>query len=217
MGPTFDQRVAAWDRVAKSSRAQDAIAPERNRPEGYEASGAAHAEKLFEVAPPNLDLAVMDYGCGDGRVTAHLVGKYGRVVGADASQGMLDRLADRAPGVHPVLWDGRGDFPDDADFDVICSFLVLIHYPHEEGREIIAALANLLKPGGMLAIQCPLYDTPRAPVGWTSVGVWTAKQLTIAAQDAGLEVTAIAANRGMYRPGEAGRNHGALQVLHRLK
>jgi len=98
---------------------------------------------------------------------------------------------------------------------VICSFLVLIHYPYADGRELVANLAGLLKSGGILAIQCPIYDRARQPVGWTSVGVWTADQFTTAAEDAGLEVVSMTTNRGRYRPGKGGRHHGAIQVLHR--
>ena len=218
MGPTFDQRVEAWDRVAQSTRAQEAIAPSSKRPEGYAKSGLNHADKLAEADRPDAELTIMDFGCGDGRVTAHLVNRYGRVVGADASPAMIARLAKRAPKVEGVVWNGRDDFPvAGLMFDAICSFLMFIHYPHGDGREILAALAGRLKPGGIMAIQCPLYDQARRPVGWTSVGVWTPEQFVLAAQDAGLAVDAISANRGRYKPGAAGKHHGALQVLHRPK
>ena len=215
-GPSFNQRVETWDKVAHDDqRVREAIAPSRHRPEGYEQSGRNHADKLIELVGEH-DWRVLDFGCGDGRVTCHLTDHFDEVWGADASIGMLDRLRTNCPDVRPVLWDGvnSSDRPV-GEFDLICSFLCFLHHTYEDGSAMLAGLARALKPGGLLAFQLPLYDRYRKPVGWTSVGTWTSKQLVNAAQDAGLIIDSLHANRGRYVPGEAGPNHGALHLLHR--
>lgn len=214
----FAARLASWDTAGRSPRARHAIAPERNRPEGYEASGARHAAMLSNVVArhdrrDHATLDVLDFGCGDGRVACHLARTYATVTGADASPAMLTRLAVACPDVTPLRWDGAT--PAERDWDVVCSFLVLIHHRHADGARILANLATAVRPGGLLAVQRPLYATPREPRGWHDVGAWTTSQLLAVAENVGLQVLETHANGGAYRPGRSGAAHGRLQVFRR--
>jgi trans-aconitate methyltransferase len=213
---SFADRIAEWDAVARTDRAQDAIAPPAKRGGTYDESGQRHAEMLTDTVGEHPEWQVADFGCGDGRVTRHLVARFKTVWGIDASNAMLDRLTKRCPEVGPIRWDGASPPPWDNDrrFDLVCSFLTFVHYPWHDGREILEHLAQTLVPGGTLALQIPIYQTYREPRTWTSVGAWTPQQFVVAAQDAGLRIDHLHANRGNYAPGSSGPNHGKLQVLH---
>lgn len=209
---TKAERVAVWESVAATDGAQEAIAPERHRPEGYSESGRAHAAMLLDAVRGRG--RVLDFGCGDGRVTGHLVGEFAEVWGADASPSMLRRMNERCPDVRTVEWDGTGPWLG-ATFDVVCSFLTLLHHRYDDGARMLRMLAGAVAPGGELAVQVPVYDVERIPVGWTSVGAWTADQFHAALWGTGLVVDYVAANPGECVPTAPGPLHTALHLAHR--
>lgn len=124
-------------------------------------SWAAH--RLWERAGIRPGLHVLDAGCGPGHAAmdmAQIVGHTGRVVGLDESAGFLKELGDEAKArkltnVERVL----GDVQDmsaalpgrQATFDLAYLRWVLCFVSRPE--EVIRGLANLVKPGGRVAIQ----------------------------------------------------------------
>lgn len=100
-------------------------------------------------------LAVLDVGCGTGRLTleaARRVGPDGTAWGIDPSEEMIAFASKKAGGtgsaarfaVAPVE---RLPF-DDLTFDVVLSTFVLHHLPPLEKRECMAEVLRVLKPGG---------------------------------------------------------------------
>jgi len=107
--------------------------------------------RLGGVAP---DAAVLDVGCGTGRVTETLLALVprGRVLAIDASADMValarERLGDRAE----VWCEDVLDLELHEPVDAIISTATL-HWVPDHDR-LWARLAGVLRPGGVLEIQC---------------------------------------------------------------
>jgi ubiquinone/menaquinone biosynthesis C-methylase UbiE len=99
-------------------------------------------------------LRLLEIGCGIGRMTKHLAGIFGEVVGTDVSGEMIrlgrERLTD-CPNVslHETSGCDFADFPAE-HFDLIFSAYVFQHVPSAEViRSNIRDAYRVLKPGGV--------------------------------------------------------------------
>lgn len=96
--------------------------------------------------------SILDMGCGTGDMLRRFSGGGGgRLVGVDASNGMLD--------VARELCRGRGDIElvkgsaeslplGDREFDIVTSCIAFHHFPEPEGA--LSEMERVLKPGGRL-------------------------------------------------------------------
>jgi SAM-dependent methyltransferase len=93
---------------------------------------------------PAADLEVIEFGCGTGRVTEHLVPYARRLIGIDSSPAMLTALAERCPTVEPVHADTREAVANlhqsgrAGSFDLVGAFWSL-NYPLGEYFETLTA------------------------------------------------------------------------------
>ena len=105
-----------------------------------------------------VDLAaparVVDLGCGAGNVTAFLAQRWpqAHLTGVDGSAAMLDKARQALPGVHWVQAD-MAQWAPDAPPDLLYSNAAL-HWLDDHDR-LFPALAAMLAPGGVLAVQMP--------------------------------------------------------------
>lgn len=108
-------------------------------------------------------LHAIDYGCGSGNVTKHLLESGARVTAADVSQKFLDMIRKRfgsSGRCETLLLNGqdlRGINDDTLDF--VAAYSVLHHVP--DYLRIVDEMVRVLKPGGVLYI-----DHEHAPVYW---------------------------------------------------
>jgi len=206
----MNETIEAWERAGQSDAARRFIAPTDN----YDGSGERRAKQLADLVGPHPRWSVLDFGCGDGRVTRELHWYFGEVWGADASRSMLDRFESLCD-LSTIQWDGTDpSIVDHLQFDLVCSFLCLTHHRSKDRSKILKGLASVMKPSGIMAIQIPLYEVATEPSGWTSVGTWTPQQFEKAAENAGLKVVEMHTNPGRWRKGHAGPHHGSLHRLH---
>jgi SAM-dependent methyltransferase len=156
--------------------------------------GAAYDERFAALAAQGHDVhgeadlveslgvrAVLDAGCGTGRVAIELADRGVDVVGADVDPAMLDAARIKRP--HLVWVEG-----DLATLSLGCTFdavvmagnVMLFVTPGTEGA-VIANLARHLEPGGSLVAGFSLrpddldlvtYDRLAADVGLTLVDRW---------------------------------------------
>jgi SAM-dependent methyltransferase len=111
---------------------------------------------VIEAWAPVEGRAVLDYGCGIGRVAIALAGRAGRVVGVDLSAAMVEQARGRVGNVGDiefVVTDGRAlPFPD-ASFDLV---LAVDSFPFVVRAGVIGAqlaeMARVLRPGGDLLV-----------------------------------------------------------------
>jgi SAM-dependent methyltransferase len=116
---------------------------------------AAKATSLLALAP---GAAILDLGCGPGRVSVPLARMGYRVVGVDMQEGYLARARDLAAREHVAVDLRRGDVAElalDAEFDaVLCVFTSFGYFaePSEDGRVLDAAW-RALRPGGRFLLE----------------------------------------------------------------
>ncbi len=120
------------------------------------------ALESVEEPPPESKLKVLDFGCGSGNATRHLVGLDAEVLAADVSPAFLEMI-DRQFGdddVRTVAINGLDLGPlGDSSVDMAVAYSVLHHVP-----DYLAALEELcrvVRPGGVLLI-----DHEAGPAEW---------------------------------------------------
>jgi ubiquinone/menaquinone biosynthesis C-methylase UbiE len=185
---------------------------------------SAYDDELWQLAPDDggpapghlvefvrslgeRDGAVLDLGCGDGRLTPELRG--GRVVGADVSRVALDRartrLGDRdielvelTPGAVMPFGDGT--------FELILAAEVIEHVV--DVQTLLAEARRVLRPGGEIAVTTPAHGRRTGlrmlTRGFSSefdplsphVRFFSRDSLRAILEEAGLDVQSIARRRG---------------------
>lgn len=126
-------------------------------PEDYSRHSAGQERWARErLAELNLcpDDAVLDIGCGDGRITAALARHVpeGQVVGVDLSADMIAHA--QAHHVHANLAFRQADaqaLPFESEFTVVFSNAAL-HWV-KDPRPVLAGIARALKPGGRCLME----------------------------------------------------------------
>lgn len=134
----FDAAAAGWDQDPRRVKlAQDVVAAVRRE------------------LPLSGEMEALDYGCGSGLVTLGLQPFVGHITGADSSQGMLEvlkgKLRDQGIANVDTQWiDLDQQEPLPGRYDLIVSSMTLHHV--RDVAALIGSLAQLLKPGGWLAL-----------------------------------------------------------------
>jgi SAM-dependent methyltransferase len=152
-GPNYK---AAWD-AAASTGAEDAILTGASA-EFFEYAG----EKDAAIVRRYLrgDEAVLNIGCGVGRVERYVAPHVRELWAIDVSGEMIRRARERLAGVANVHLREVGNreflsgFENDR-FDLVFSFLVLQHLEKEDAFLYLRDAFRVLKPGGMLVTQFP--------------------------------------------------------------
>lgn len=116
---------------------------------------------------------VLDFGCGSGNLTDHLIAFGYEVVSADVSQKFLDIVSARYAGnSNHSTYILKGDLALDLKgmkFNAICMYSVLHHVPNY--LECLESLSHLLLPGGLLYI-----DHEASPEFWNDQPMYTELQ-----------------------------------------
>jgi len=96
---------------------------------------------------------VLDFGCATGDFTARLAawladGPGGDLLAVDASVRAVERARARVPGVRFEAWTAAA-CASQAPFDLLTCLEVLYYVPAAERPAFVAALAGLVRPGGL--------------------------------------------------------------------
>jgi ubiquinone/menaquinone biosynthesis C-methylase UbiE len=139
----FESQAATWeDRYSHDAAVKDRIARFRDALQRHDIRHGA----------------VLDLGCGSGRITRSLARDGLSMSGADISNRMLD-LATTEPAGDRVRWvlqDADHPFPlplEAAQFDAVISSSVLEYL--SDPKAALAEMARLLKPGGWAFFTVP--------------------------------------------------------------
>lgn len=114
---------------------------------------------LREIGLDPAGRTALDFGCGVGRFTRALATRFGRCIGVDVAEGMIER----ARQLHRD-WQGRVDFRasdgvslpvEDHSVDFVWSYEVFQHFPSEQvAQQGFAHIARILRPGRYGLIHC---------------------------------------------------------------
>ncbi|WP_440069763.1 class I SAM-dependent methyltransferase [Streptosporangium sp. OZ121] len=123
----------------------------------------AGAEKTFThpvdlgwLATVDREARILDYGCGYGRVMAELSRQgFSDVSGVDPSSALIARGRRSHPDLRLAVLESPPSLPcPPTSFDVVLLFAVLTCVPDDGAqRALIAELARVLAPGGLLYIS----------------------------------------------------------------
>jgi ubiquinone/menaquinone biosynthesis C-methylase UbiE len=112
--------------------------------------------RLVEMLGPRCGDAVLDVGCGRGAVLVPAAPLVGRLVGVDASPGMIEQARGElaragAEGVELRVMDAEAlTFPD-ASFDAVTCAFTLFFLPRPE--RAAAEFARVVRPGGRVLVS----------------------------------------------------------------
>ncbi len=129
--------------------------------EDFFATGEEDVNSLLSVAQrlglPRQRARALDFGCGVGRITRHLLNHFEECWGVDVSPRMLEMAGKYNPSVHFHL-NQHGDLRDfpGSHFDLVYSILVLQHQPNREVIEsYLREFFRVLRSQGLLVFHLP--------------------------------------------------------------
>ncbi len=158
-----------WDEIAAVDPLWAILIDSRYRDGGWPRAdffrtGEVEVEEILAAAKslqrPKAWTRAMDFGCGVGRLTRAMSGRFEDCVGVDISDKMLELAKDMnrdRPNCRFVS-NVRSDLQqfDSESFDFIYSSLVLQHMPHREvALAYIKEFIRLVKEGGLIVFQLP--------------------------------------------------------------
>ncbi|MDH3387153.1 MAG: class I SAM-dependent methyltransferase [Gammaproteobacteria bacterium] len=135
MTDLFKAKAKDWDENARRTQLASAI-----------------GSSILEHVSLNKEMTVLDFGAGTGLITGQIAPLVNRVVAADTSKAMLDKLASK-----PELKDKVDIFcqdllenPLDAKFDLIVSAMAMHHV--QDTSRLIETFAEHLNDSGIVAL-----------------------------------------------------------------
>lgn len=165
------------------------------------ASGEEDYQKLVTPALERCGVAptggaMIELGCGAGRMTPNFARRYERVIALDLSAEMLQRARQIHAQISNILWlrVGGADLACLADqsADFLFSYLVLQHLPSEKlVFGYIQEMMRVLQPGGGFLFQFNGSHAPnmnlRGRLAWGAVDVlWSARLVSLSRATASL-------------------------------
>jgi SAM-dependent methyltransferase len=110
-------------------------------------------ERLTRLLP--RDAVILDYGCGQGRLTQELIELgYINVLGLDSSAEMIRLARERVPEAGFAETDGEHLPCGDSSIDAVLLFAVLTCIPADEAQKnLLREFKRILRPGGLLLIS----------------------------------------------------------------
>jgi SAM-dependent methyltransferase len=136
------------------ARLRTSVGPLHADPNFFLASGRHNAELLGELLREQgtsieESEALLDWGCGCGRVLRHWANVSISVHGSDIDPKMVAWCEEHLPFAHVALNALVPPLPyDDACFDLVYAFSVITHLSEELQHEWLREVRRVLKPGG---------------------------------------------------------------------
>ncbi|MGW8375882.1 class I SAM-dependent methyltransferase [Streptomyces sp. ODS28] len=145
--------MTAFKREEHTGTGRGEITPDGCAVEMYAGlKDSGEPEVIAAAAGPGAR-TLLELGAGAGRMTGPLVARGFEVTAVDESAGMLERAAERAPGVRTVL-SGIEDLDLGERFDVVTLTSFLINTADPEGRSrLLLACARHVAADGCVVLQ----------------------------------------------------------------
>lgn len=191
---------AYWQDAAHEAESASYMAHEQGLPpscvEHRFALERAVVQRWFAGLGPAA--SVLDVGCGAGAWTQLFARRYGRVVGVDASAGMLAAARRRVAGqdnVELVLGDAL-TVALDGEFQGVLLGGLLMYLDRADAVALLVRLAQLAPRGRIILRESGVRDGVEVHTGTYHVAYRSVQEYEAIAAEAGLRVVAIERNRG---------------------
>jgi ubiquinone/menaquinone biosynthesis C-methylase UbiE len=128
----------------------------------YERIGDIASDIVIQAGAAD-GMAVLDFGCGSGRVASALSRKLNlaRFLGTDVVQALLDYAKTKTPAHYVYKRETGLRFPaEDNAFDIAYAFSVFTHLLQTECYLYLLDMQRVLKPGGLAVISFLELSTP---------------------------------------------------------
>lgn len=166
MPTELDRLRAAWTQLGQDDPMWAILsAPEKRGgrwdPEQFFAAGEAEIAIVdrycAELERPRQRRVAVDFGCGVGRLSRALAGRYAEVLGIDISPSMLAQARTLHADVGNLHFvenaKDRLDFIADGGVDLVYSVITLQHMPGPLQLGYIGEFLRIAAPGGLVAFQ----------------------------------------------------------------
>ena len=135
MTDLFEEKATDWDANERRSKLASAV-----------------GSSILEHVPLHEQMTVLDFGAGTGLISAQIAPLVNRIVAADTSKAMLDKLAAKPElkGKVDVVCQDITEHPLDARFDLIISSMTMHHV--ESTARLMQRFAEHLNESGLIAL-----------------------------------------------------------------
>lgn len=120
------------------------------------------AQVLEQVEQAGLTVSfgqAFDFGCGVGRLTQALAGRFERVTGVDIAESMVAKARELNPHGERVEFHANAvdnlELLGDQSFDFVYSSITLQHVPPPANTRYVGEFLRVLRPGGVAVFQVP--------------------------------------------------------------
>ncbi len=196
----YDAVRSYWEDAAAEADSASYMAHDQGLPQDciehrFTLEGAV-IDRWFANLGPSA--ALLDIGCGAGAWTARFAAQYARVVGVDASAGMLDAARRRLAGHdHVELVEGDAlTVPLDGDFDGVLVGGLLMYLDRADAESLLRRLSRLAPNGRIILRESGVRSGVEVRTGEYQVVYRSVDEYRSIARDAGLRVVAVERNRG---------------------
>lgn len=196
----YDAVRAYWEAAADEAESASYMAHEQGLPRACIEHRYAleHAVVSRWFAPLGPTAAVLDVGCGAGAWTALFAQQYGRVVGVDASSGMLATARRRLAG-HDNVELVHGDAltaPLHGEFDGVLLGGLLMYLDRADAERLLIRLRQLTPNGRIILRESGVRSGVEVRTGEYQVVYRSVQEYRAIAEAAGLRVVSVERNRG---------------------
>jgi len=135
MADLFDEKAADWDAGDMKQKLSNAI-----------------GSSIIEQLDLKADMQVMDFGAGTGLICSHIAPHVEKIVAADISPSMLEKLKEKPElrGKVETVCQDILEKPLANKFDLIISAMAMHHV--QDTDKMIQTFASHLKEGGLVAL-----------------------------------------------------------------
>ncbi len=196
----YDAVRAYWDDAAHEADSASYMAHDQGLPadciEHRFLLEQAVIDRWFATLGPSA--AVLDIGCGAGAWTTLFAQRYGRVVGVDASAGMLEAARRRLVGYDNVeLVHGDAlTAPLQGEFDGVLVGGLLMYLDRADAGTLLKLLSELAPNGYIILRESGVRSGVEVRTGEYQVVYRSAQEYAAIADEAGLRVVSVERNTG---------------------